>query len=157
MIEVEVETDAWLRDVPDAEARVRAAALAALNGARAGEDAELTVLLCDDAEIAELNSQFRDKAGPTNVLSFPAPEFARPHLGDVALAYETCAREARDQGKPLAHHLSHLVAHGVLHLLGWDHLTDDEADAMEALERTVLATLGIPDPYATQHETDAER
>ncbi len=157
MIEVEVEADAWLEALPDAVARVRAAAEAALAGVRAEPGLEVTVLLTDDAEVAGMNAEFRDKAGPTNVLSFPAPDFARPHLGDIALAFETCAREAREQAKSLGDHLSHLVAHGVLHLLGWDHMTDAEADAMEALERTVLAGLGIADPYAAQDETDGER
>jgi probable rRNA maturation factor len=157
MIEVEIEDPAWSRDLPDAEHRVVAAAEAALKSARAAPDAVVTVLLAGDAEIAELNQRFRRKTGPTNVLSFPAPESARPHLGDLALAYGVCAREAAEQGKPLSDHLAHLVAHGALHLLGWDHRTDDEADAMEALERQVLAALGIPDPYAPRCETDAER
>jgi probable rRNA maturation factor len=148
MIEVEIEADDWLLALPDAVARVQTAAGAALKAGKAAADGEVTVLLTDDAEIKTLNADFRDKNRPTNVLSFPAPEFARPHLGDVALAYETCAREAKDQGKPLSDHLSHLVAHGVLHLLGWDHEIEAEAEAMEALERTVLASLGIADPYA---------
>ena len=157
MIEVDVETDAWLRDVPDVLDRARLAAEAALAATGANPQSEISVLLADDAEVAELNQRFRKKAGPTNVLSFPAPAFAKPHLGDVILAYETCAREAREQSKTLCDHTSHLVAHGVLHLLGWDHMTDAEADAMEALERTVLAGLGIADPYAAQDETDGER
>jgi probable rRNA maturation factor len=153
MIEIEVEADAWLRDLPDAVGRVRAAAEAALKAANAEPDSEVTVLLTDDAEVKVLNADFRGKDKPTNVLSFPAPAFARPHLGDVALAHETCAREAAEQGKPLAAHLSHLVAHGVLHLVGWDHQTEAEAEAMEGLERTLLAGLGIPDPYAAPDET----
>jgi probable rRNA maturation factor len=148
IIEVEIETEAWSTALPDAETLARTAAEAALAGAGGPADAVVTVLLTGDGEVAELNARFRHKDGATNVLSFPAPATARPHLGDLALAYETCAREAEAQGKPLAHHLSHLVAHGALHLLGWDHRTDDEAEAMEALERTVLAVLGIPDPYA---------
>jgi probable rRNA maturation factor len=137
--------------------RVRAAAEAALKAANAEPDSEVTVLLTDDAEVKVLNADFRGKDKPTNVLSFPAPAFARPHLGDVALAHETCAREAAEQGKALAAHLSHLVAHGVLHLVGWDHQTEAEAEAMEGLERTILAGLGIPDPYAAPDETDAQR
>lgn len=147
-VEVEVEDDAWLRAVPDAEARVRLAAEAASKGAGREEEAEITVLLCDDAEQRALNAQFRGKDKTTNVLSFPSPEFAAPHLGDVSLAYGVCAAEAEAQGKSLANHLSHLVTHGVLHLLGWDHQTDAEAEEMEALERAVLADLGVPDPYA---------
>lgn len=155
-VEIEVEDDAWLRGVPDAEALTRRAAEAALAGARHEGEAELTVLLTDDAEQRALNAQYRGKDKTTNVLSFPSPEFAAPHLGDISLAYGVCAAEAQAQGKPLAHHLSHLVTHGVLHLLGWDHQTDTEAEEMEALERAVLANLGVPDPYAAQNETDVE-
>ena len=147
MIEIEIEHDAWLAKLPDAAARVRAAAEAALSEAEGPTDGEVTVLLTDDAEQRGLNHQFRSKDKPTNVLSFPAPDFAAPHLGDVALAFETCAAEAEAQGKALEDHLSHLVAHGVLHLLGYDHESDAEAEAMEALERKVMARLGVPDPY----------
>jgi probable rRNA maturation factor len=155
LIEVEVEADAWLAALPDAVARTVAAAKAALF--QVDTIGEVTILLADDAALQELNGQFREQDKPTNVLSFPAmPEIA-PHLGDVALAYETCAREAAEQGKSLGDHLAHLVAHGVLHLLGWDHQTDAEASEMEDLERTVLATLGVSDPYADHDETDAER
>jgi probable rRNA maturation factor len=146
-IEVEIEADAWLAALPDAALRVRAAAEAALAEAKGPAEAELTVLLTDDAEQRGLNAQFRGKDKPTNVLSFPSPAFAAPHIGDVALAFETCAREAEAQSKPLDDHLSHLVAHGVLHLLGWDHESDAEAEAREALERKVMARLGVPDPY----------
>ena len=142
-IEVEVEDPAW-NAVPEVEALVRRAALAAR------PDGGVVVLLTDDASVAELNQQFRHKAGPTNVLSFPAPENPENLLGDIALAYGVCAREAAEQGKTLADHLSHLTVHGVLHLAGYDHQTDDEAEAMEELERRVLAALGISDPYATE-------
>ena len=148
MIHIEVEDEAWSAALPNAEALITEAAAAALKAGGAGlESTELTVLLADDAAVADLNDRFRDKQGPTNVLSFPAPESAQPHLGDIALAYGVCAAEAASQGKPLANHLSHLVAHGVLHLLGWDHQSDDEAEAMERLEREILAGLAIPDPY----------
>ena len=109
----------------------------------------LTVLLTDDAALQDLNARFRGKDKLTNVLSFPAPESARPHLGDVALAYGVCTAEAQAQGKSLAAHLMHLTAHGVLHLLGYDHETEAEAEAMEGLERAILAGLGLPDPYET--------
>jgi probable rRNA maturation factor len=145
-IEVEVEAEAWLT-VSGVEARVREAALAALAGR---DEGAVSVLLADDAAVRELNAEWRGKDKPTNVLSFPAAPSAAPHLGDVALAYETCAREAADQDKPLEHHLSHLVAHGVLHLLGWDHETDEQAAAMEAREREILAPLGVPDPYGRE-------
>ncbi|MBX3480826.1 MAG: rRNA maturation RNase YbeY [Caulobacter sp.] len=115
---------------------------------RAEEDCSVTILLTDDDVVADLNQRFRGKAGPTNVLSFPAPENPEGLLGDIALAHGVCAREAAEQGKRLADHLSHLTVHGVLHLAGYDHQTDDEAQVMEALERRVLAGLGVSDPYA---------
>ena len=143
MIDIEVEDPAWSAALPEPEAVVLPAAEAALD-ARGG----VTILLTDDDSVAALNERFRGKAGPTNVLSFPAPDNPEDHLGDIALAYGVCAREAAEQGKPLAHHLQHLVAHGVLHLLGYDHLTEAEAEEMEARERRILAGLGVPDPYA---------
>lgn len=148
MIDIEVEDEAWNRALPDVEALVLAAASAALG--QAGRTGGVVVLLADDAAVADLNQRFRDKTGPTNVLSFPAPENPEGLLGDVALAFGVCAREAVDQGKRLDHHLQHLVAHGVLHLLGYDHMTDDEAAEMEGLERVVMAGLGAPDPYASE-------
>jgi probable rRNA maturation factor len=113
----------------------------------AGEHLAIVVLLTDDATIRDLNTRFRGKDAATNVLSFPAAANPEGHLGDIALAYGVCAREAEAQGKTLVAHLQHLVAHGVLHLLGYDHMTDDEAQVMEGLERVVLAGLGIADPY----------
>jgi len=146
VIDVEVEDAAWTAALPDAEELVRVAAAAAL--AQEDPAGDVTVLLTDDASVRELNAQFRGKDSATNVLSFPAPTNPEDHLGDVALAYGVCVREAAEQGKPLGHHLQHLTVHGVLHLLGHDHIGDDEAEAMEGLERAVLAGLGIPDPYA---------
>ena len=145
MIDVEIEDAAWTAALPDAEALARAAAEAAL--AHANNPSDLTVLLTDDGAVRELNARFRRQDKPTNVLSFPAPPNPEDHLGDVALAYGVCAREAAEQGKPIAHHLQHLVAHGVLHLLGYDHEDDAQAETMEGLERVVLAGLGVPDPY----------
>jgi probable rRNA maturation factor len=147
VIDVEVEDESWTRALPDAETLTVKAAQAVLDSEGAvGEG--VTLLLTDDATVRDLNGRFRQKDAATNVLSFPAPPNPEKHLGDVALAYGVCAREAAEQGKPLANHLQHLVAHGVLHLLGYDHMTDAEAEAMEGLERVVLAGLGIPDPYA---------
>jgi probable rRNA maturation factor len=147
LIDVEIEEPAWSQALPDAEAVVLAAAGAAL--AAEGADGEgVTLLLTDDETVRDLNARFRQKDSATNVLSFPAPHNPERHLGDVALAFGVCAREAEEQGKPLAQHLQHLVVHGVLHLLGYDHMTDAEAEAMEGLERVVLAGLGAPDPYA---------
>ena len=146
MIDVEIEDAAWTTALPEAEALVRAAAEATLASEGAvGEG--VTLLLTDAATVRDLNARFRDQDKPTNVLSFPALPNPDRFLGDVALAYGVCAREAREQGKPLAHHLQHLVAHGVLHLLGYDHMSDAEASEMEGLERAVLAGLGVPDPY----------
>jgi probable rRNA maturation factor len=106
------------------------------------------VLLADDARLQALNAQFRGKDSPTNVLSFGAPAGGAGPLGDIALAYGVCAREAAEQGKSLAAHLQHLTTHGVLHLIGYDHEDAAEAEAMEAKERAILAGLGLADPYA---------
>lgn len=152
-VEVQVEDAGWTAVLPRAEALARAAALAA--HAAAGADAaggEVVVLLTSDEEVRALNARFRGKDAATNVLSFPAGELAPGMLGDIALALGVCAREAREQGKRLDHHLQHLVAHGVLHLLGYDHEADDEAEAMEATERRVMAGLGAPDPYLAAEE-----
>ena len=147
MIDIEIEDLAWTAALPDAEALARKAGQAALDSEGATPES-VTLLLTDDESVRDLNARFREQDKPTNVLSFPAPANPEHFLGDVALAYGVCAREAAEQGKPLAHHLQHLVAHGVLHLLGYDHIGDEEAEAMEGLERVVLAGLGVPDPYA---------
>jgi probable rRNA maturation factor len=155
LIDIEVEDPAWTQALPNAEALTLAAAEAAL--AQEGADGEgVTLLLTDDGTVRELNVRFRQQDQPTNVLSFPAPANPERFLGDIALAWGVCAREAAEQGKPIAHHLQHLVAHGVLHLLGYDHMSDGEAEAMEGLERIILAGLGVPDPYLTG-EGDHER
>ncbi|WP_293826937.1 rRNA maturation RNase YbeY [uncultured Brevundimonas sp.] len=144
MIEIEVEADDWTFALADVEAVVERAAGAALGAV----EGDVVVLLTDDAAVRDLNARFRDRDRPTNVLSFPAPESAAPHLGDIVLAYGVCAAEAETQGKTLVDHLSHLVVHGVLHLLGRDHEDDAEAEEMEAEERDVLARIGVADPYA---------
>lgn len=116
---------------------------------------DVTIVLTDDAEMAELNRTWRGKDAPTNVLSFPAgggPGEPDP-LGDVVIAYETALREADSENTALADHFSHLVVHGVLHLLGLDHMQDAEAERMEDLERRALAALGIADPYPCEGET----
>ena len=114
---------------------------------------ELSLVFADDDAIQSLNAEWRQKDKPTNVLSFPAFPMAPgdplpPMLGDIVLAYETVAREAELEQKPLENHITHLIIHGLLHLLGYDHETDEEAQEMEALERQALARLAIPDPYA---------
>ena len=159
--EVLVVADCWQTE-GDAEAVIhRAIATAAefvesdLADKGLGE-AELAVMLTDDAGIRTLNLNWRGIDKPTNVLSFPAlaptgrggPDDAPPMLGDIAIAYETTRREADDEQKPFDHHLSHLAVHGFLHLIGYDHEGDAEAEAMETLEAEILAQLGIPNPYA---------
>lgn len=120
----------------------------------------LSVLAGNDARIAKLNQDFRGKAAATNVLSWPTEDLIPPALpdadpdgvieiGDIALAYEACAREAVEQGKDLADHVLHLIVHGILHLLGYDHDSDAEATVMETLETRILGKLGLPDPYMT--------
>jgi probable rRNA maturation factor len=149
LIDVEIEDRAWTTALPQAEALASAAAEAAL--AQEGAVGEgVSLLLTDDGSARDLNRRFRGEDKATNVLSFPAPQNPERFLGDIALAYGVCAREAGEQGKPLGHHLQHLVAHGVLHLLGYDHVSDAQAEAMEGLERAVLAELGVPDPYAAR-------
>ncbi|MFN3778097.1 MAG: rRNA maturation RNase YbeY [Brevundimonas aurantiaca] len=152
MIDIEIEAEAWTAVLPDVAAAAERAAAAAL-GAVAGD---VVVLLTDDEAVRALNARFRDKDKPTNVLSFPAPENAAPHLGDIVLAYGVCATEAEAQGKSLPDHLSHLVVHGVLHLLGRDHEDDAEAEAMEAEEREILAELGVADPYAADVSVEGQ-
>ncbi len=147
MIEVEIDSDGWTKALPDAAEVVERAAAAALGTV----EGDVVVLLADDAAVQDLNARFRDKDRPTNVLSFPAAESAFPHLGDVVLGYAYCAAEAATQSKTLSDHLSHLVVHGVLHLLGRDHEDDAEAEEMEAEEREILAELGVADPYASEN------
>lgn len=111
---------------------------------------ELTVRFVEEAESRELNRDYRGKDASTNVLSFPfeaPPGIDLPLLGDLVISPHVVEREALEQGKPLAHHFAHMVIHGTLHLLGYDHIEDDEAERMEALERALLARLSIPDPY----------
>lgn len=146
MIDVDIEAKDWTRALPEAAALVERAGQAVLDYEK--QPGGATVLLTDDAAVQDLNARFRQQDKPTNVLSFPTAPNPEHHLGDIALAYETCAREAHEQKKTLGDHLQHLVAHGVLHLLGYDHMTDEEAEEMEGLERVVLASLGIADPYS---------
>jgi probable rRNA maturation factor len=162
LTEVLVVADGW-RAEPDAEAVIHRAVDAAAETVHAGSgEAELAVMLTDDAGIRTLNRNWRGIDKPTNVLSFPAlqptgaggPDDAPRMLGDIAIAYETTRREADDEQKPFDHHLSHLAIHGFLHLMGYDHETDHDAEAMEGLEQEILAQLGIPDPYADRDRID---
>jgi probable rRNA maturation factor len=153
LIDIEIEDEAWSRAQPDAETLAETAARAVLAREAAG-DAGVCILLTDDDAVAMLNQQFRGKAGPTNVLSFPAGDNPEGLLGDIALAFGVCQREAAEQGKSLAAHLQHLTAHGVLHLLGYDHIDEGDAEVMEDLERAILAELGVSDPYVAVEEDD---
>jgi probable rRNA maturation factor len=154
MTEVLVVADCW-HEEPDAETVIqRAVAAAAKTVDQDVGEAELAVMLTDDAGIRTLNSNWRGIDKPTNVLSFPAlqpsgpsgPNDAPRMLGDIAIAYETTRKEADEEQKPFDHHLSHLAVHGFLHLIGYDHEKDDDAEAMEAVEQEILAQLGIPNP-----------
>lgn len=128
--------------------RVRSAALAALAQQAVGE-AEATIMLSNDAEVQQLNKAYRGFDKPTNVLSFESGETleGRTQLGDIIIAYETVLRESVAQGKSLADHLSHLVVHGILHLLGHDHEDEAEAETMESHEIEILAAMDIANPY----------
>ncbi|MHA6264487.1 rRNA maturation RNase YbeY [Arenibacterium sp. CAU 1754] len=160
-VELVIEDDRWsdlgLQDIADRSAR------ATLDHLGVG-DADFVLLACDDARIAVLNEDFREKPQATNVLSWPAAELAarspggRPEkpspdfdgelaLGDIAIAYDTCAREASEAGKPMRDHVTHLVIHGLLHLLGYDHVRDADATLMEGLEVAILGNLGVDNPY----------
>ncbi len=132
---------------PQAEKIIRRAIKEAQREASSGK-AEIAIVLTSDSEIRKLNRQWRRKDKATNVLSFPASLGNEPHLGDIVIAYQTVAREALAQKKPLADHLAHLALHGYLHLLGYDHDSDRKANRMERLETIILARLGISDPYA---------
>ena len=115
-----------------------------------GRPVEVSIVLADDAAIADLNLQFRDREGATNVLSFPVSEIeAINHniLGDIVICAPVVVREAREQGKSIDAHWAHMVIHGVLHLLGHDHITKEDAGIMETLETDILANLGYADPY----------
>jgi probable rRNA maturation factor len=156
-LDIVIESPLW-NSVPGVKPALRRAIKAALpEGQPKIAEAELAIVLTDDAAIRKLNRQWRGRDQPTNVLSFPSPSARRPDigarlLGDVVIAYETAAREADTEGLPLAHHLAHLAVHGYLHLLGYDHETESEAETMERLEREILARLDVPDPYATREE-----
>jgi len=154
MIEI-VEDDGDWSDLPDAEAAIGdAAAAAAVAPVLTGRGGAVSVALSSDEAVADLNGRFRGKPKPTNVLSFPAGSGGdEDFLGDIVLAQETVAREAREQGIPLRHHVQHLVVHGILHLLGYDHVTAADAEQMEALEIEILSALGIENPYTGALET----
>lgn len=165
LVDTLIEDDRWQEAGLEALAQTACrATLARLGLPMAGF--EISLLGCDDARISALNGEFREKPIPTNVLSWPAedlaadaagdppalpepgPEGMPQELGDIAIAYETCTREAGEQGKPFADHVTHLLVHACLHLLGYDHIKPADAALMEGLEVEILATLGLADPYA---------
>ncbi len=160
IVDAVIEDERWA--AAGLEALAERAARAALGHLGLGEAGfEVSLLGCDDARIAVLNGEFRGKAVPTNVLSWPSedrapevpgavpapPDAGDPELGDIAIAWETCEREAEAAGLAMQAHVTHLVVHGVLHLLGYDHETDEDASLMERLEVEILASLGVADPY----------
>jgi probable rRNA maturation factor len=156
-IEIAIEALGWT-GMPSAQAAIRRAVEAAVADAGPPKT-EIGIVLADDERVRALNRTWLGEDKPTNVLSFPAPD--RPgngprFLGDVVFALETIRREAEAEDKPFDYHLSHLAVHGVLHLLGFDHARDADADAMENRERRILAQLGIPDPYAPAGERRRE-
>lgn len=144
-IDTLIDDERWAAALGEAAALADAclAAAAALEPKIAGA---ASLLLTDDAALRDLNRRFRGQDKPTNVLSFPSG--GGGGLGDIALAYETCRREAEDQGVAFRDHARHLIVHGLLHLVGHDHEANDEAERMERLETRILATLGVADPYA---------
>lgn len=174
IVDVAIEDPRWqqagLADLAEVAAQATLEALGLVAAAF-----EISLLGCDDARIAALNGDFREKPQPTNVLSWPAVDLStdqdgatpappeadifgpqgdtRIELGDIAIAYETCAREAAVQGKTLHQHSTHLIVHGVLHLLGYDHIRDKDATLMETHERGILGKIGLPDPYI-ENDTD---
>lgn len=145
-IETIVEGEAWPRALPQAEELARRVFEAA--SAREPKlGGEIALLLADDEKLQSLNQRFRGKDAPTNVLSFPSGAPAPAFLGDIALAYETCAREAQEKQASLSDHAAHLIAHGLLHLVGYDHMDEAEARLMERLETEILDAIGVSNPY----------
>ncbi len=158
LVDLVIEDTRW--EALDMAVLAEQAARAALEVADIPRDYEICIMGCDDARIAELNADFRDKSSATNVLSWPAFELSpdveggqpsapppAESLGDIAITYETCAREAVEKGITMQAHVRHLVVHGCLHLLGYDHETDKDATLMEELEVKALASMGVDDPY----------
>jgi len=167
-IDVLVASNRW-KDAERAISMMRRAVARAAAATPSTTGSELAIVLTDDSAIRQLNRDWRGIDAATNVLSFPAKNASRKqpgkhrgknlgeHLGDIVLAYETIAREARGEGKPFVHHLAHLAVHGLLHLAGYDHESDKEAAVMERAERDILHQLAIPDPYRPRNKRPAKR
>jgi probable rRNA maturation factor len=151
-IDIQVASPLWAAQ-PRTEETIRAAIAAAASARRV--EAGVSVLLTDDAAIRALNRDWRQLDKPTNVLSFPAAKDAsRAFAGDIVIAYETLARECADEDRAFLHHLAHLTVHGFLHLIGYDHQTDAQAEEMEGLESRIMRFMNMPDPYLAR---DLER
>jgi len=150
-LKIDVLVDSGLWAEPGKMRSVVRRAIAEAASTQSTSASELAIVLTDDSAIRQLNRLWRGIDAPTNVLSFPAAARQAAdgpaHLGDIVLAYQTIAREARAERKPLAHHVTHLAVHGYLHLIGYDHERDADAEAMEQAERDILRRLAIPDPY----------
>ena len=164
-MELETDIEDWPAGGWEALGERAAEAAAAVEGALANERLSASLLFTSDAHVHTLNREWRDRDKPTNVLSFPmltrdellglAPGGPPVLLGDIALAHETCAREAEEKGISLEHHAAHLIVHGLLHLAGHDHVDSDaQAEAMETIEIAALAKMGIPDPYGDRQTTE---
>jgi probable rRNA maturation factor len=157
-IDVIVASKRWPGQAKRAKTVVRRAVRKAATAARCTRASELAIVLTDDSRIRLLNRNWRGFDAATNVLSFPTKNGGdKRHLGDIVLAFETIAREARAEHKPFAHHLAHLAVHGFLHLVGHDHENDLDAARMESAERRILKALGIPDPYRTAERRTEKR
>ena len=146
-IDLRVEDDHWT-DLADLSGLCERAITAAALRTMPDKSATIDVLLADNRALAALNKQWRDKDGPTDVLSFPAEPNPENFLGDIAIGFGVALKDARASAVSMEAHLSHLLIHGFLHLLGHDHVDDDEAERMEAIERETLANLGFSDPYS---------
>jgi probable rRNA maturation factor len=152
LVDIQVQSPLWEAE-PAAADTVHAAIGAA--AVLAPAQGEVSVLLADNAAVRELNRTWRKVDNPTNVVSFPAARPGGALIGDIAIAFETVRDEAAAEGKVFLHHLAHLAVHGFLHLMGYDHETDSQADAMEAIERAALARLAIADPYSVHARQQA--
>jgi len=161
-IDIQMQSPLW-KAQPLASQTIRAAVDAAA-GELSTEGGEVSILLTDDSEIARLNRDWRGIDRPTNVLSFPASDYGADQgeklqgeklLGDIVIAYETLERESRDESRDFLHHLAHLAVHGFLHLVGFDHETDAQAEEMEGLESRIMMRLNMPDPYVARESGNA--
>ncbi|MCF6292052.1 MAG: rRNA maturation RNase YbeY [Robiginitomaculum sp.] len=147
LIDLNISEQKWVKQISNISDVLETTLHALWQAIPSQQKTDICVLLTDDAQMQELNQQYRDKDRPTNVLSFPTADFHGSHLGDLALGYETCMQEITDKGISLEEHLCHLFVHGVLHLVGYDHQEQITAIKMEQLESRILLNLGRPDPW----------